>query len=107
MLQHMRIAGWLLSTCIGLAVWSSCSGSAVVDPSSSGSGGGSSQASGNQATNGTSATSGGMYSACDAPGSCILASKGCCGVCGTPQLSDFVAINADDAAAFQQDGCSR
>jgi hypothetical protein len=54
----------------------------------------------------TRADSGVDFAACSQPGTCMLATNGCCGVCGTPKLSDLSPINTARAADFQKFPCS-
>jgi hypothetical protein len=45
------------------------------------------------------------YSACSAPGTCILAAKNCCGVCGEPRLTDVNAVNEARVAEYTKAVC--
>ena len=57
-------------------------------------------------TGGGSAVGGASsWAACTAPGQCELAGKGCCGVCGTPQITDVNGVNRTQGPAYQADNC--
>jgi hypothetical protein len=45
------------------------------------------------------------FAACDGPGQCVLVFNTCCGTCGLPELSDYVAINQDKASVFRDGLC--
>lgn len=46
------------------------------------------------------------FASCSQPGTCALATNGCCGTCGTPKLADFTPINTARAAEFRAFTCT-
>lgn len=45
------------------------------------------------------------FDACDAPGTCTLAVRGCCGGCDRPSLEDRDAVNVDSREAHRDAHC--
>jgi hypothetical protein len=81
----------LLSALALLAASGACRGT-VEGPGGSGAGGGGGSASGD-------------FSACDGPGQCALLPTGCCGGCGTQELTGLAAVNQARAADFALSVC--
>lgn len=75
-----------------------CGGTSVVDATSGAGGAAASTATSASAeasagnTTGSTGAGGPNFAACDAPGTCVLANKTCCGVCGKPTVNDLDAI---------------
>jgi hypothetical protein len=57
------------------------------------------------ATTGTGSGGGPNFAACDAPGTCVLASDSCCGACGKPTLDDFDAVGEGAVDAHRKAVC--
>jgi hypothetical protein len=72
--------------------------------------GGSGGSAGRPGTGGSTGAAGDVdsgldFGVCSGPGQCILMPVSCCGVCGQPTASDFVAINSSNSAAYQKHQC--
>lgn len=83
-----------------------CGGKAVVDgpPGSGGAGG--TTASTTPSAISVAVTSGGAdFASCSVPGTCVLATNTCCGVCGKPTLGDFDAVNQSQTTAHRAAVC--
>lgn len=63
--------------------------------------------SGGTGTGGTSSGDGGStsFTACNGPGQCELVGTGCCGSCGTPELTGKTAVNSAQADAYFKSVC--
>ena len=48
---------------------------------------------------------GGDFTKCPEPGTCVLAAKSCCGVCGAPTLKDVAAVHESQVAAYSKAIC--
>lgn len=89
---------------LSVALSAGCGSSVVTG--TGGNGGGSSSSSSTSTSTSTSSGGGaGGFAACDGPGQCVIANKGCCDPCGAPELADVTAINGKFADAFFQSTC--
>jgi len=83
-----------LASILGVLLLGACGGESV----SSGTGG----AAGNAGT-GSDACNDPSLKSCSGPGQCVLATSNCC-LCGTPEITDFVAMNQASSAQCNCDG---
>jgi hypothetical protein len=86
-----------------------CGGNVSVAAGGAGGTGGTGNSGGNTGTSTTATTVTTTpvndFTACNAPGQCVLAAAGCCGPCGTPELDAYVAINGVNEPAFHKSVC--
>jgi hypothetical protein len=67
--------------------------------------GGAGGSDGGRGGGGGSVDAGPDYRACNGPGQCLAVETSCCGVCGTPELSAFTAVNTMLVKAYDLAMC--